>query len=144
MTWSELTDVIAPKLDQDEEIYAVSLSDAAREFFGEDVAAFVKGETVWSANSAELVLAALRSGAFGRSDLLNSVTAQQVVNSVGNILQQVRGSSSQSTEFETEIDSALAELNDAEKAQLKEIISELTQRSIRRVLERLATVTKVV
>ena len=144
MTWSELTDVIAPKLDQDEEIYAVSLSDAAREFFGDDVAAFVKGEGVLSAKSAEVVLAALRSGAFGKSDLLSSDTAQQVVNSVGNIVSQVRGSSSQSTEFEAELESALAELDDAERAQLDDIVAELAQRSIRRVLERLSSVNRVV
>lgn len=143
MTWKELTDVIAPKLDQDEEIYAVSLSDAAREFFGDDVAAFVKGEGVLSAKSAEVVLAALRSGAFGRSDLLSSDTAQQVVNSVNSIVSQVRGSSSQSTEFEAELDSALAELNDTERAQLDSILSELTQRSIQRVMERLSVVNRV-
>lgn len=143
MTVKELTDAIAPKLDQDEEIYAVSLSDAAREFFGDDVAAFVKGESVLSTKTAELVLVALRSGVVGRSDLLSSDTAQRVVETVGNIVSQVRGSSSQSTEFEAELNAALSELDDNERAQLDEIVAELTQRSISRVLDRLASVNRV-
>jgi len=143
MTVSELTDAIAPKLDQDEEIYAVSLSDAAREFFGDDVAAFVKGESVLSTKTAELVLVALRSGVVGRSDVLSSDTAQRVVETVGGIVSQVRGSSSRSTEFEAELNAALSELDDKERAQLDDIVSELTQRSISRVLDRLSSVNRV-
>ena len=143
LTWKELINVIAPKLDQDEEIYAVSLSDAAREFFGEDVAAFVKGEGVLSAKTAELVLAALRSGAVGRSDILSSENAQRIVDSAANIIAQVRGASSQSTEFEAELERALAELDDSERSQLDQIISELVQRNLNRVLERLSTVNRV-
>lgn len=144
VTWNELIDAIAPKLDQDEEIYAVSLSDAAREFFGDDVAAFVKGEGVLSAKTAELVLAALRSGVVGQSDLLNSENTQRIVEAAGNIVSQVRGSSSQSAEFERELEMALAELDDAERGQLDQIIEELVQRNLRRVLERLSKVNRVI
>lgn len=143
LTWSELTDAIAPKLNQDEEIYAVSLSDAAREFFGDDVAAFVKGEGVLSVKSAELVLAALRSGAAGQNDILGNQNAQRVVEAASSIISQVRGSSSQSTEFEAELEKALGELDDTERAQLDEIVAELAQRSLERVLERLSKVNRV-
>lgn len=143
MTWKELTDVIAPKLDQDEEIYAVSLSDAAKEFFGDDVAAFVKGESVLSAKSARLVLAAIRSGVLGNAEALNSDTAQQLVQTTGGILSQVLGSNSQSTEFEAELQAAFSELDEKERAQLDEIVNEIAQRSIRRVMERLAAVNRV-
>ncbi|CAB9523163.1 protein kinase UbiB [Seminavis robusta] len=143
MTWSDLTNAVAPKLDQDEEVYAISLSDGAREFFGEDVAAFVKGEGVLSAKTAELVLTALRSGAFGRSDILSSDTAQQVVDAASSIVSQVRGSSSQTTEFSAELDAALSELNEEERAQLDSIVAELVQRGIRRVLGRLSSVNRV-
>jgi aarF domain-containing kinase len=143
MTWAELTDAIAPKLDQDEEIYAVSLSDAARQFLGDGVASFVKGESVFSAKTAELVLTALRSGTFGRSDILGSATVQQVVATVGNIVSQVRGSRSQVTEFEAQLDAAMGELNEGERAQLDSIVEELAQRGIRRVLDRLSAVNRV-
>lgn len=144
LTWSELTDAIAPKLDQDEEVYAVSLSDAAREFFGEDVAAFVKGEGILRAKTAELVLTALRSGVVGNNDLLSSENAQRVVDAAGNIVAQVRGSSTQSTELDSVLDNALSELDDTERSQLDEIVTELTQRGIRRVLDRLSSVSRVV
>lgn len=140
LTWSELTDAIAPKLDQNEEIYAVSLSDAAREFFGDDVAAFVKGEGVLSAKTAEIILAALRSGAFGRSDLLSSENAQRIVEAAGNVVSQVRGAGSQSTEFEAELENALGELDDSERAQLDQIVAELVQRSVQRVMKRLSKI----
>ena len=143
MTWKELTDVVAPKLDQDEEIYAVSLSDAAKEFFGEDVASFVKGEGVLSAKSAQLVLAAIRSGALGSIDALSSNTAQQVVDTAPNIFSQVLGSSSQSTVFEADLEAAIAELDENERAKLNEIVNEITQRSIRQIMERLASVNRV-
>lgn len=140
LTWSELTDAIAPKLDQNEEIYAVSLSDAAREFFGDDVAAFVKGEGVLSAKTAEIILAALRSGAFGRSDLLSSENAQRIVEAAGNVVSQVRGAGSQSTEFEVKLENALGELDDSERAQLDQIVAELVQRSVQRVMKRLSKI----
>jgi hypothetical protein len=143
MTWKELTDAVAPRLDQDEDIYAVSLSDAAKEFFGDDVASFVKGEGVLSAKSAQLVLAAIRSGALGNAEVLSSETARQVVHTSGTILSQVLGSSPQSTEFEAELESAISELDDGERAKLDDIVNEITQRSIRRVMDRLANVNRV-
>lgn len=142
MTWKELTDVVAPKLDQDEEVYAVSLSDAAKEFFGDDVASFVKGEDVLSIKSAQLVLGAIRSGALGKNTLTSSNAVQQVVRSAANMFTQVRGRSP-TTAFEAELEAAVNELDEKERAQLDDIVNGITQRSIRRIMERLAAVSRV-
>eukprot|EP00428_Durinskia_dybowskii_P047817 CAMPEP_0170347270 /NCGR_PEP_ID=MMETSP0116_2-20130129/74898_1 /TAXON_ID=400756 /ORGANISM="Durinskia baltica, Strain CSIRO CS-38" /LENGTH=243 /DNA_ID=CAMNT_0010601099 /DNA_START=1 /DNA_END=730 /DNA_ORIENTATION=+ len=55
ITIRELTDVIAPKLSQQDELYALGLADAASEFFGEEVGNFVRGESILSTRSVTLL-----------------------------------------------------------------------------------------
>lgn len=143
MTIKDVTDLAAPKLTQDEEIYAISLAEAAGEFFGPAVAEFVRGEGLLSTQSAELVLSALRSGALGRSDILSGEAVQNVIGFTGRTLSSLRGSSSNSVALESNMSEAMATLDEAERARLDEIVAELTRRSVQRLADRLANVNRL-
>ena len=143
LTLKDLTDAVAPKLRQEDEIFALGLADAATEFFGEEVGSFVKGEGIFSTKTAEIVLGALRSGLIGQTDVLSPEAVQSVIESTSNILSLVRGSASESTNVEQELTEAINNLDDSERALLDNIVQELTQRSIARVMDRLATVERV-
>lgn len=143
MTIKDATELAAPKLTQDEEIYAISLAEAADEFFGPAVAEFVRGEGLLSTQSAELVLSALRSGALGRSDILSGEAVKNVIDFSGRTLSLLRGSSSNTAAFERSMSEAVASLDDVERARLDDITTEITRRSIERVAERLADVNRL-
>jgi hypothetical protein len=143
MTIKDATELAAPKLTQDEEIYAISLAEAADEFFGPAVAEFVRGEGLLSTKSAELVLSALRSGALGRNDILSGEAVKNVVDFSGRTLSLLRGSSSNTAAFERSMSEAIASLDDVERARLDDITTEITRRSIERVAERLADVNRL-
>ena len=138
MTIKDVTDLAAPKLTQDEEIYAISLAEASGEFFGPTVAEFVRGEGLLSAQSAELVLSALRSGALGRNDILSGEAVRNILSFTGRILSSLRGSSSNTAVFESSMTEAISSLDDTERARLDEITTELTRRSVERIVDRLA------
>jgi aarF domain-containing kinase len=143
LTLRQFTDAIAPKLDQGDELFALGLADAATEFFGEELGSFIKGESVFSTRTGELVIAALKSGAIGQTDALSPEAANAVINAVSNTLSLVRGANSDTNQFEKELTEAIDNLDEKESARLKEITTELTQRSIARALERLSTVDSV-
>lgn len=143
MTIKDVTELAAPKLTQDEDIYAISLADAAGEFFGPAVGEFVRGEGLLSTQSAELVLSALKSGALGRSDILGGEAVQNVINFAGRTLSSLRRSSSNSEAFESNLSEAISSLDDTERARLDEIVAELTRRSIQRIADRLANVSRI-
>ena len=147
-TIKQLTDAVAPKLSQDDELFALGLADAAQEFFGEGVGDFVRGESVLSTKSIEILLGGLRSGVFGKTDLLSPEAIQTVVDTLSSSLTliQQQGSSS-STESEpsikTELKNAVSNLDESEKQRLDGIVDELTKRSITRLLERLSNVKSI-
>jgi len=143
MTLKQLTDTVAPKLSQDDELFALGLSDAATEFFGEELGSFIRGESVFSTRTAEIAIASLRSGAIGQTDALSSEAVDTVIETVSSILSLVQGSNSNASEMETELTEAINNLDEAESAMLQEIVSELTQRTIARALDRLSTVDRV-
>jgi hypothetical protein len=140
----ELTEKIAPKLSQQDEIYALGLADAASEFFGEEVGDFVRGESILSTKSAELLLAGLRSGVIGRTEVLSPGAVQNVVNIASNMLAVARANStSPDSQLEKELTFAVANLDQDERARLDMIVQEITQRSIARILERMASIDRV-
>jgi aarF domain-containing kinase len=143
LTLRQFTDAIAPKLDQADELFALGLADAATEFFGEEFGSFIKGESVFSTRTVELAIAALKSGAIGRTDALSPEATDAVINAVSNTLSLVGGANSDSNQFEKELTESIDNLDEKESARLKEITTELTQRSIARALERLSTVDSV-
>lgn len=145
MTIKDLTNIVAPKLTQAEELYALGLADAAAEFFGDDVGNFVRGESVLSVQSIELLLSGLRSGVLGRTDLLSPEAINSVVSTTSNLLSLARsGSSPQSAKFDQELSSALDNLSASERAQLDTIVEELTQRQIARILQRLSKIDRLI
>jgi hypothetical protein len=136
LTLKEFTEVAAPKFTQDEDIYALGLAEAAREFFGEEIGELVRGEGILSVKTAELLLGAIRSGAFGRNDLLSNDTIQSSISFVGNTLSSLRGNA-QSNAFEGELTEAVSNLDEDERARLDDIVSSITERSLRSLSERL-------
>jgi len=147
LSLKEFTDLVAPKLNQDEEIFALGLSDGAREFFGDEIGDLILGERVLSAQTVNLVLKALRSGVLGRSDLVNgnSEVAQSVLSFLENSLNAVRrgSASSSGSELEADFYEALDSLSDTERARFDGIVEELTQRSINRAVARLSKVDRI-
>lgn len=142
MTLKDLTSKIAPKLNQEDEIYAIGLAEAAKEFFGNEVADFIRGEGVFSLKTGELLLGAIRSGALGRNDLFSNEATKRVVGFIGNTLTSVRGSSK--SELEESLTIAINNLDEMERERLDNITNELTLRSLKRFIERLQDVERIV
>jgi hypothetical protein len=144
LTLQDFSDIVAPKLNQDEEIFALSLSDAVGELFGEEVAEFIRGESVFSIKSAQLLLGAVRSGILADSNVFSGETAKNVLESVGSLINSVSGSGTGSTEnLEDKLKSALSELDDSERHRLDGITEEIVRRSIERATERLVDVPRI-
>eukprot|EP00531_Pseudo-nitzschia_arenysensis_P006752 CAMPEP_0116123702 /NCGR_PEP_ID=MMETSP0329-20121206/4886_1 /TAXON_ID=697910 /ORGANISM="Pseudo-nitzschia arenysensis, Strain B593" /LENGTH=836 /DNA_ID=CAMNT_0003617629 /DNA_START=234 /DNA_END=2741 /DNA_ORIENTATION=+ len=135
-TIKKLTEAVAPKLSQEDELFALGLADAAQEFFGESMGDFVRGESVFSTESIEILLSGLRSGVVGKTDLLSEEAVETVVETTTNILNLIQGSSSTDSALEKDLRDAVNNLDAGEKERFDEIINELTQRSITRLLER--------
>merc|ERR1712038_185667 len=136
LTLKEFTEKVAPKLNQDEEIYALGLADAAGELFNEEVAEFLRGESVLSSKTVQLLLGTVRSGGLASIDVLNNDTVQSILDQVGSILSSFDGASA----YESKLESALSQLSKEERSQLDFIVSELVNRSILRATERLSDV----
>lgn len=148
MTLKEFTDKVAPKLNQDEDIYAIGLAEGASEFFGDDIGNLIKGERVLSPQSIQILLDAVRSGVLGRRDLASSDAANAVINFVSNAINasaQRRGQStaSASSNPENDLFAAIDELNENDRETLDEIVREVTARSIERAANRLASVERI-
>jgi len=144
LTLQDFSDIVAPKLNQDEEIFALSLSDAVGELFGEEAAEFIRGESVFSIKSAQLLLGAVRSGILADSNVFSGETAKNVLESVGSLINSVSGSGTGSTEnLEDKLKSALSELDDSERHRLDGITEEIVRRSIERATERLVDVPRI-
>jgi len=135
MTVNEFTDLIAPKLSRDEEIYAISISDAAEQFVGADAANFLRGDGIISAKTAQLVLAAATTGFLGNSDLLGTPAAQNTLETLSGLVQRLDQNSDGMSIDET-LAEATSELSIDEKGRLDEIVTELTSRILRRVRSR--------
>jgi hypothetical protein len=143
ITIAELTNIVAPKLSQQEELYALGLADAASEFFGDEVGKFVRGGSVLSVQSVELVLTGLRSGVLGRTNLLSPEAIQGVVTATSNLLSLARSQSKSESKLDNELSMALDNLDVAERQQFDAIIQELTQRQMERILMRLSKIDRL-
>jgi hypothetical protein len=144
LSLKEFTDLIAPKLTKEEEIFAVELADGAREFFGDEVGSLLKGERLLSLRSIDLVLKAVRSGVLGRTDLfLNSDVPRAVLSFVENALSSVRQGSTSLSDFEMNLNEALASLSTEERRRFDEILEEITKRAIQRASLRLSKVNRL-
>ena len=144
LTLNQFSDLVAPKLSQEEEIYALSLSDAVGEVFGEEVAQFVRGESVLSAKSAQLLLSAVRSGILADTNLLSGDTAKNAIENIGSLLSSISSEGTgSSTRFEEKLKDAISELDDSERKRLDYITEEIVQQSISSATDRLSGVPRV-
>jgi aarF domain-containing kinase len=143
LTLKEFVDKAAPRLDQDEEIFAIGLAEGAQEFFGEEIGDLIRGDGVLRPESIRFVLSAVRSGALGRNNIFSSEAAGNVVqfvqNALGAVLQDTPNSS-----LEDELTDAVANLTETERLQLDSITSKLTQRSIEQAVKRLDSVARLI
>lgn len=144
VTLKQLTEAVAPKLSQQDELFALGLSDAATEFFGEGVGSFVRGESVLSVQSVELLLAGLRSGVIGRTDVLSPEATQAIVDATANLLSLARSGSSTDSQLEKELTAAIGSLDEAERTRLDSIVQEIARRSIERSLTRLSSIDRLI
>merc|ERR1712127_671030 len=119
--------------------FGLGLSDAAGELFGEGVADFLRGESVLSAKSGQLLISAVRSGVLADDNLLSGETAQSVLDTVSSLFNSAAGSTN-SAEIEQKLSEALSQLSESERKRLDDIVEELIQRSISRATNRLAGV----
>jgi hypothetical protein len=144
LSLKEFTDLVAPRLSKEEEIFALELADGAREFFGDEVGSLLKGEKLLSFQSIDLVLKAVRSGALGRTDLLlNSEVPRAIMSFVDNALTSVRQGSSSLTDFEVDLNEVLSSLSVEERRRFDEILEEITKRAIQRASVRLSKVNRL-
>ncbi len=139
---NNFVDYAAPKLDQKEEIFAIGLAEAAGEFLGDEIGDLFKGKRVLSVDSVNIVLDALRNGILGTNNLVSPETAEPVIQFVQNSLNTIRRGRSSSGK-KTEFADALKSLSPTERARFDDIINELTQRAIKRTVDRLAKVERV-
>lgn len=141
LTLKEFSDLVAPKLTREEEIFALSLADAVGELFGEEAAEFARGESVISSKSAQLMLQGVRSGILGQTNLLSDRNVKQITEQVGNILSNVVGNGD--GVVEDKLKNALADLSEDERKRFNYITEEIIQRSVARSTQRLESVPRV-
>lgn len=142
LTLKDFIESAAPKLDRQEEIYAISLADAATEFFGKEVGEFVKGEGVLSVRTAQLLLSSVQKGVFlGQRGLFDSAGAQQVLEGLSSLLNTVNGGG-----VRDNLDGALNTIDDLDENERKRfdgILEEIIERSLKRTADRLETVSRI-
>jgi hypothetical protein len=144
LSLKDFSDVVAPKLDQDEEIYALGLSDAAEEFFGDNVSKFLRGESVLSLKSVKLLLDGVQSGILGNDNLLNGDAAKNVIEALASVVNNLGASQTgEPNNIQDTLKEAINQLDESERKRLDAITEEIVNRSISRSTERLAGVARV-
>ncbi|GKY90643.1 hypothetical protein MPSEU_000037700 [Mayamaea pseudoterrestris] len=145
LTLKDLIDVVAPKLDQDEEIFAIGVGEGAKEFFGENIGSLIKGEKVIDPQTVQIALQALRSGVLGRNGLLDNDAARSALQFVGNAIDTIQTGGRDSAEsaiVNKEIIEALASLDPAARTRFDDITEQLSRRALDRLIQRLSAVNK--
>ena len=138
MTVNEFTDLIAPRLSRDEEVYAISIADAAEQFVGPDVAKFLRGDEIFSAQTAKLVLAAATTGLLGNgNNMMGTPAAKSTMKVLSDLLRRLdRGSTGTKMSVEEALAGATSKLSDEERDRLDGIVTELASKILRRVRTR--------
>lgn len=138
LTMKDFVDSLAPKLSQDDEVYAIGIAEAADEVFGPEIASFVRGDGILSTDTVQLLLQSVQSGLFGR--LGDSTVVPQLVGAVETLLNTFGGSSNDNTKNALNV---LDELGNEERARFDVIVEELVQRSLNRATERLSGIARI-
>ncbi len=135
MTAKDFTDLIAPKLNRDEEVYAISIADAAEQFLGSEFANFLRGDGLITTQTAQLVLASATAGLLGNSDRLATPAARNVLSTLLGLVKRLDRRSGNDSVEETLFE-ATSKLTEDEKKRLDGIVTELTSRILKRVRAR--------
>jgi len=138
LTMKDFVDFLAPKLSQDDEIYAIGIAEAVDEVFGPEIGAFVRGDSILSTNTVQIVLQSVQSGVFGR--LGDSAVVPQIVGAIEALLNTFAGSSNDNMKNALDV---LTELSNEERARFDIIIEELVQRSLTRATDRLSGIARI-
>ena len=143
----EFINTVAPKLSQDEEIFAIGLAEGADEFLGRDIADLLKGERVLRPETMQVVIQALRSGAMGRTEVMSSTAAKSVLDFVGSALDQVsrsgRGKDAGKEASSSEVYKIINNLPANQRARFDDILQELTSSAIQRALTRMERIERI-
>ena len=138
MTVKEFTDLIAPKLSREEEVYAISIADAADQFVGLELANFLRGDGIISTQTAQLVLAAATSGLLGNRNFLETPVVQNTLKALSTLLQRLGRSTNGDRNVIETLTKATSKLSDEEKERLDDIVTELAKRILKRIRARTA------
>eukprot|EP00804_Cyclotella_cryptica_P025632 CCRYP_002844-RA/>CCRYP_002844-RA protein AED:0.03 eAED:0.03 QI:448/1/1/1/1/1/4/272/975 len=138
MTVNDFTDIIAPKLSREEEIYAISLADAAEQFVGTRASSFLRGDGLISTHTAKLVLAAASTGFLGNRNFLGTPAVKNTLNALSGVLEMLDQGKTEK-KMEIILLDATSKLSEDEKIRLDDIVTELTRRILKRVRERVAS-----
>merc|ERR1712032_68830 len=132
---NDFTDLVAPKLSREEEVYAISIADAVEESIGVEAANFLRGDDLLSVKTSKLLLASASSGLLG-GRMLESSNVQSVLTVVSGLLSTLDGNGG---EVEEKLAEATSKLTGNEQNRLDEIVTELTKRVIKRVRARVVS-----
>lgn len=145
----DLLDALAPPLNRDEELYAISLTDLIGSSLGADIAGLVGGEVPEQpVATARMVLPAIAAAAAAGGSGATASTLSQLANGASNLLEQIPGqvagagaqTSPEAQEALDALTDTLGTLSEEEQAELQGLSSKLQERLVERLNERLLTV----
>ena len=145
----DLLDALAPPLNRDEELYAISLTDLIGSSLGADIAGLVGGEVPEQpVATARMVLPAIAAAAAAGGSGATASTLSQLANGANNLLEQISGqvagagahTSPEAQEALDALTDTLGTLSEEEQAELQGLSSKLQERLVERLNERLLTV----
>jgi len=146
VTLQELTNAIAPKLSQEEELFALGIADAAQEFLGQDVGALVRGEKLFSTQNADLIINSIllplvQQQPGGNNAEIIPQLLEQTLTALSSVL--LSNNSNGGGVVAEEWNRAKENLNDEESKLLEYIVTTITERTTQRTFDRLSTVQRV-
>merc|ERR1712032_1187751 len=95
------------------------------------------GDKIFSAQTAQLVLAAVTTGLLGNADLLGTPAAQSTLKSLSGILKRL-DQDSETKSVEKMLAEATSDMSVDEKERLEMIVTEITRRILQKVRMRVA------
>jgi len=145
MTVQEFIDALGPKLSREDEVYAIGLSDVAEDFFGPELAEFLRGNSVLSAQTAQIIVTSLKNGAFlggeRQREILQSDLTKQFLDLTTTVLDN--NANVHEGEGLKNVLTVVNELNDDEKKLFANVTDEMIQRALTRAVDRLSSVQRL-
>lgn len=147
MSVQEFIELVAPKLSREDEVYAKGLTDLMEESFGLQVAEFFRGNGMLSVRTAQIIVTALRNGAFlggvQQREILKSDISKQILDVATTILNNNRNDVALQSDKLDEALKVVDELDDHERKLFESITDEMIYRSLTRITHRLSSVKRL-